>query len=271
MLSYSGLNHLLVRGLSGKMSMRQAGPRGGQGRQLSLRVTITLAVAAVVVLGLALARFALPDANGVAEGPAFAHVINASPIATATPIAGSNQISGNQVLQGATPLATDVAQGYQDPSKDTAQEQALRAQDGNPAKVIMVSLQGQFIQAFQNGKLVRWAYVTTGRPGMETPTGFYNVFLKQSPLTFLPISTVPGNPDFGFPSKVQYGMEFAQGGFYIHDVWWRTVYGPGTEYDHWDPGRGEPSPGSHGCVNTPLELMAWLYVWTPMGTPVIVY
>lgn len=232
-----------------------------------------VALPAVILIALvaALVHLVAPGAR-VAEQPGPAAAIStASPIATATPLASGATVTSGQVVQGATPLPTEIVQGYQDPSQDTAQEQALRAQDGNPAKVIMVSLQGQFIQAFQNGKLVRWAYVTTGRPGMETPTGFYNVFLKQSPLTFLPISTVPGNPDFGYISKVQYGMEFAQGGYYIHDVWWRTVYGPGLENTHWDPGRGEWSPGSHGCVNTPLELMAWLYVWTPMGTPVIVF
>lgn len=25
---------------------------------------------------------------------------------------------------------------------------------------------------------------------------------------------------------------------------------------------------SHGCINLPLDVAAWLYDWTPMGTPV---
>jgi lipoprotein-anchoring transpeptidase ErfK/SrfK len=98
----------------------------------------------------------------------------------------------------------------------------------------------------------------------------FHIIYKGSPITFYAGSHDPASPFFGYDSKVQYGMEFLDGGFYIHDTWWRTTYGPPLTANHYDPGRGEYEEGSHGCVNTPLEMMAWLYVWTPEGTPVII-
>jgi len=59
------------------------------------------------------------------------------------------------------------------------------------------------------------------------------------------------------------------GGDGIHDASWRAVYGPGTEYPHYDP-YGE-NVGTHGCVNVPYNAEVWLWNWTPVGTPVIVY
>jgi len=59
------------------------------------------------------------------------------------------------------------------------------------------------------------------------------------------------------------------GGDGIHDAYWRSRYGPGTNGPHYDP-TGEDT-GTHGCVNVPYQNMVWLWNWTPTGTPVIVY
>jgi lipoprotein-anchoring transpeptidase ErfK/SrfK len=248
---------------------RDAG--GGQQRSTSRLMPIVLVVTIVIVFVLVLGRFTLFNGKS-SEGPSLAQAGTAQPIATATPVPGGGaQVTGNTVIPGATPLPTAIIQGAPNPSQDTAYEQQLRAEDGNPSKVIMISIQGQFIQAFQNGKLIRWDYVTTGRPGMDTPTGFFDIFYKQSPFEFTPISTDPNSIWFEYASMVNYAMAFAPGGYYIHDVWWRTIYGPGTQVYSWDPGREQTNTGSHGCVNTPLEMEAWLYTWTPLGTPVIVF
>jgi lipoprotein-anchoring transpeptidase ErfK/SrfK len=234
-------------------------------------------VAAILVVGVAvLLRFTLSLPKAATETPSpAAHLTGAPPFGTATPVtsSGNNQASGGSYLSASTPYATPYLSGYSNvnPSVDTAQEQALRAQDGNPTKVIMVSLSGQFLQAFDHGKIVKWTYVTTGRPELATPTGFFQIGYKLTPFTFEPISKDPHSVEFGFPSKVQYAIEFAAGGYYIHDVWWRTVYGPGLNMDHYDPGRAEYSPGSHGCVNTPLPVVQFLFFWAPVGTPVIVF
>jgi lipoprotein-anchoring transpeptidase ErfK/SrfK len=196
----------------------------------------------------------------------------ASPIATATSMPGISSIAQSGiVVPGLTPYPTAIKAGYPDPRVQAATVQKEYARLSNPGKMIVVSLAGQFIQAYENGKLVRWSYVTTGRPGMDTPRGSFRVFLKKTPVTFNPLSTDPTSAYFSYASKVQFGMEFNDGGYYIHDVWWRTAYGPGTNVRHWDPGRQEYSPGSHGCINTPFEMMAWLWTWTPMNTPVFIY
>jgi lipoprotein-anchoring transpeptidase ErfK/SrfK len=136
-----------------------------------------------------------------------------------------------------------------------------------PAKAITISLTEQVLRAYDHGKQVFWSYVTTGRPGLETDPGYFKVYWKVSPWTMhspWPRSSPNWYPD----SKVQMVMWF-NGGDGIHDASWRSVYGPGTEYPHYDP-TGE-DVGTHGCVNVPYGNMVWLWNWTPTGTPVIVY
>ena len=59
-------------------------------------------------------------------------------------------------------------------------------------------------------------------------------------------------------------MEFAGGGYFIHDAPWESTgsYGPGGE-------NNQPA-ASHGCVHTPTPVMQWAYSWTPVGTPVVI-
>ena len=64
----------------------------------------------------------------------------------------------------------------------------------------------------------------------------------------------------GYSSFVNYWMGF-YGGCGIHDASWRSSFG-GTIY------KGN---GSHGCVNTPLEKVKYIYEHTDYGTPVYVY
>jgi lipoprotein-anchoring transpeptidase ErfK/SrfK len=136
-----------------------------------------------------------------------------------------------------------------------------------PAKAITISLKDQVLRAYDHGKQVFWSYVTTGRPGLETDPGNFKVYAKNSPWTMH--SPWPKTSPYWYPdSKVQMVMWF-NGGDGIHDAYWRAYYGPGTEYPHYDP-LGEDN-GTHGCVNVPMRNMTWLWNWTPMGTPVIVY
>lgn len=242
------------------------------------RWVIALAATLVIIFALVFARFTFFTGKGAAEGPVGStQLANSSPIATATTFNGNGGVgSSGTVVAGNTPLITPVVAGFPAPDTISPYEQGFLNQvpsfyGQKESKIIYVSLAGQFWQAIENGKIVRWTYVTTGRGALPTPAGFYRIFRKDSPLLFYPESTNPADfQHFGYISKVQYGMEFLDGGFYLHDVWWRTVWGPGLNDPHWDPGRQENSPGSHGCVNTPLDAMVFLYQWAPMGTPVIV-
>jgi lipoprotein-anchoring transpeptidase ErfK/SrfK len=136
-----------------------------------------------------------------------------------------------------------------------------------PEKALTISLSEQVIRAYDHGQQVFWTYATTGRPGLETDPGSFKVYWKVSPWTMH--SPWPKGSPYWYPdSKVQMVMWF-NGGDGIHDAYWRSRYGPGTNGPHYDP-TGEDT-GTHGCVNVPYSNMVWLWNWTPTGTPVIVY
>lgn len=133
-------------------------------------------------------------------------------------------------------------------------------------KVIVVSLSHQWLWAYQNGALVFNAAVMTGRPTLATPTGTYHVFLKLHPTWFY--SPWPyGSPYWYPPTYINYALEWRAGGFFLHDSWWHSVYGPGTNGWHYDPRFGWQW-GTHGCVAMPLSAAAWLYNWASIGTTV---
>ena len=136
-----------------------------------------------------------------------------------------------------------------------------------PEKALVISLKEQVLRAYLHGKPIWWSYITTGRPGLETDPGNFRVYSKQAPFTMH--SPWPKGSPYWYPdSKVKMVMWF-NGGDGIHDAYWRSRYGPGTEYPHYDPS-GEDN-GTHGCVNVPYSNMVWLWNWTPTGTAVIVY
>ncbi len=133
-------------------------------------------------------------------------------------------------------------------------------------KVIVVSLSKQWLNAYQNGRSVFSTAVLTGQPALPTPLGTYHVFLKLSPATFR--SPFPRKSRFWYPpTHINYALEWKAGGYFLHDTWWHTVYGAGTDGKHYDPVYGWQE-GSHGCVSMPLSSAAWIYKWAPIGTTV---
>jgi lipoprotein-anchoring transpeptidase ErfK/SrfK len=52
---------------------------------------------------------------------------------------------------------------------------------------------------------------------------------------------------------VPWVLYFTNSGHALHGTYWHNNFG---------------TPMSHGCVNLPLDVAAWLYDWAPMGTPV---
>lgn len=130
-------------------------------------------------------------------------------------------------------------------------------------RVLVVSLSAQEMVAYQDGCVVRGTPVTTGRPALPTPEGTFHVFYKTSPFTM--VSPWPPGSPFWYPTTpVTWVMEFAGGGYFIHDAGWEALdqYGPG--------GENNPYAASHGCIHVPTDTMQWLYSWTPLGAEVIV-
>lgn len=136
-------------------------------------------------------------------------------------------------------------------------------------KVIDINLTQQKLTAFESGKAVYTTLVLTGRAGLATPVGTYHVLAKESPTTFY--SPWPaGSPNYYAPTHINYALEWKAGGYFLHDSWWHTAYGPGTNGWHDDPTYGWQD-GSHGCISMPNAAAQWLYNWAPIGTTVQIH
>lgn len=85
----------------------------------------------------------------------------------------------------------------------------------------------------------------------NTPEGVYSVYNKQRNRTLR-------GP--GYESFVKYWVPVYKG-IGIHDANWRDEFG-GEEY---------LKNGSHGCINTPRDIMADFYEIVEIGTPVIMF
>jgi lipoprotein-anchoring transpeptidase ErfK/SrfK len=166
------------------------------------------------------------------------------------------------------------AQSYDEVINATAQALAddaqveARMRAVMPHKAIMVSIGEQALRAYQDGRLVLFTYVTTGRPQLPTVTGHFYIYEKVTPWEFIS-PWPPSSPFYYPPTWIKYWMPFYSG-YGLHDAWWRAHYGPGTNVYGDGPGSSEPT-GTHGCVNIPFAQTQWLWNWAPVGTPVVVY
>jgi hypothetical protein len=149
-------------------------------------------------------------------------------------------------------------------TSDLAADQCGHGAGGGSGKVITLSLSLQEAVFYDNGCVVGASPITTGRPGLNTPTGNFAVFYKTSPFTMVS-PWPPGSPDWYPTTVVQWVLEFADG-YFLHDAYWenQNAFGPGSENDV------AQDYASHGCVHFPTAIMPWLYNWTPLGTPVII-
>ena len=129
-----------------------------------------------------------------------------------------------------------------------------------PHKLIFVSILAEELWAYEDGKLFVDTPVTTGMPQLPTDTGLMRIARKESPVHF--VSPFPkGSPyDYG-TINARYALWFHPAGEAIHDSWWRSWYGPGSNLN----GRG-----SHGCIGVPYGPIDALYTWSDVGTAVLV-
>ena len=139
-------------------------------------------------------------------------------------------------------------------------------------QIIVVSLVEQAMRLYENGKLVRAFYVTTGRVELPSLPGHWTVLARQSPTEFTS-SDPPGSAYWYPPTPINYAINYHSDGYFIHDAWWRVNFGPGTQFPHYDVGGDESfaGNGSHGCINMQENDAAWLYANTNYTTQIIVY
>ncbi len=139
-------------------------------------------------------------------------------------------------------------------------------------QIIVVSMVEQAMRIYQNGKLVKSFYVTTGRVERPALPGYWTVQNRQSPTEFKS-DDPPGSPFWYPPTPINYAILYHWGGFFIHDAWWRADVGPGTQFPHNDSS-GTTSfnyDGSHGCINMLEDQAAWVYNNTDWNTTMIFY
>jgi hypothetical protein len=121
-------------------------------------------------------------------------------------------------------------------------------------KEIVISLGAQTLWAYEDNALVISTLVSTGTAetvAVETPIGYYQVLTKYD------VQTMEGtiSDEYYRVEDVPYVMYFDNLGNAIHGAYWHSNFG---------------TPMSHGCVNAPLDIAAFLYDWAPIGTAVSV-
>ena len=127
---------------------------------------------------------------------------------------------------------------------------APRPRSFGGAKSIIVNLSDQWMYAYEGGNQVYDAPVSTGRDGMQTPTGTFSIYAK------LKVQTMDGVLDgekWVVPNVPN--VMYINGGVALHGTYWHNRFGTGARL-------------SHGCVNLPLRAAGWLFDWAPIGTTV---
>ncbi|MDD5466829.1 MAG: L,D-transpeptidase [Anaerolineales bacterium] len=115
-------------------------------------------------------------------------------------------------------------------------------------KRVVVSLAEQKMSAYENGRVVFAARVSTGTFEGDTPKGEFRVERKQ-PMRHMSADEERGN-GFDLPG-VPWVCFIAWTGVSFHGTYWHRDFG---------------TPRSHGCINMAPEAAKWLYRWT---TPIV--
>ena len=137
-------------------------------------------------------------------------------------------------------------------------------------KVIVISLAEEAMRVYQDGKLVNSFLVVTGMPLHPSLPGTWWVETRQTDITFTS-GKQPGQEGYYPPTPIKYALQYHSGGYYMHQSWWRTEYGPNKQFPHIDV-NGTPFAyeGSHGCVNMSTPDVQWLYNFATVDTTKIV-
>ena len=117
---------------------------------------------------------------------------------------------------------------------------------------IDVDLGSQYMRVYRGNSVIAQTYVSTGRPGFDTPTGNFYINWK------LPSQTMSGvlGGEYYYVPNVPWVMYFTNVGHAIHGAYWHNNFG---------------TVMSHGCINLPVGFAEWLYSVTPYGTLVHIH
>lgn len=134
-----------------------------------------------------------------------------------------------------------------------SQEGFVRGLDDIGDTYIEVDMTEQHMYYYVDGELRLETDVVTGNTSRRrgTPEGINFVYNKQR-------NRILRGADYATPVKYWMPVKGAVG---IHDADWRSEFG----------GEIYKKNGSHGCVNTPPDVMAELYDMVEIGTPVVMF
>jgi lipoprotein-anchoring transpeptidase ErfK/SrfK len=138
-------------------------------------------------------------------------------------------------------------------------------------QVIVVSFIEEALRVYDNGQLVHSFLITAGRPELPPVPGLWAPLWRRNHITFH--SAFPKGSPYWYPdTPINYAVLYHEGGYYLHDSWWRNDYGPGTQFYHVDSsGNTSADYGSHGCINMPLTEAQWVYENTTYNTQILMY
>lgn len=135
---------------------------------------------------------------------------------------------------------------------------------------IEISLSQQQLWAYQGYTVVLGTYVSTGLDPNVTLPGLFHVRLKY------PTQTMSGFTDgtgevvalgdeapADTPTATAYEVED------VPDVMYFSISAEALHGAYWHNNFGNPM--SHGCVNLPVDVAAWMYGWAPLGTMVWIH
>jgi lipoprotein-anchoring transpeptidase ErfK/SrfK len=126
---------------------------------------------------------------------------------------------------------------------------------------IAVDTTNQIATAYEGARPVHSTYVSTGRPGWETPMGNWHI-LRRVERETMDGKTLGSQGPGGVAAtyhveNVRWTQYFTADGSAIHENYWRDPATFGI-------------PGSHGCVGMSSSEAAWFWQWADVGTLIVV-
>jgi lipoprotein-anchoring transpeptidase ErfK/SrfK len=122
----------------------------------------------------------------------------------------------------------------------------------NGTRYIDVDISSQTLRLYQRGSIVGSYPISSGRPGMPTPTGTFRVLSKER----LHWST-------RYSLYMPYSLQFYNG-YYIHELpYWPGGYREGESH--------LGIPVSHGCIRLGIGPAATVYNFADIGTKIVIH
>ena len=182
-------------------------------------------------------------------------------------------LPGELIARGAMEVETaPIERGdlpeYDEAALVTTANPAPTGVSGEGRRWLEVDVANQVIRAYQGQTVVMESFVSTGLKPNETETGRFHVRIKRasedmSGFTDSTGEVISNEAETETPNAVSYDVAdvpnvlyFNQEAEALHGAYWHNNFGYRM---------------SHGCVNLPLDVAAFLFEWAPLGTEVWVH